>query len=130
VRRSIFSEFLAFWISKYVEDDFKAEKKEEKKKEVSEEMKKKYDQRDKAIASSLTHLASSRQEISKIFTLAQSVFTAFDEHKTGVVDRSEFSSLVGAGMFTETALMNQFREFGDKINSAQFFAIWCSSKAK
>jgi len=36
-----FSEFLAFWISKYVEGDFKMEKKEEKKKEVSPEVKKK-----------------------------------------------------------------------------------------
>jgi len=125
-----FSEFLAFWISKYVEDDFKASSKKEEKKSISEETKKKNAEREKALASTLTKLSSARGEVQKILELVQSVFTAFDEKKIGLVDRFEFSGLVDAGMFTESELMNQFREFGDKINSYQFFAIWCHSKAK
>jgi len=121
-----FSEFLAFWITKYIEDDFKTEKKEEKKKEISPEVKKKHDERDKTVEPTLKQLVSSRHDISKIFAHVHSVFTAYAD-KSGVVHRDDFSSLIEKGMFTESS-KTVFSEFGPNVNSAQFLAIWCASQ--
>jgi len=85
-------------------------------------LKKKNADREKALATTLKSLSTAGQDLSKVYGLVQSVFAAFDEKKTDLVDRFAFSHLIDAGMFTEAGLMNQFRrEFGDKINSAQFF---------
>jgi len=82
------------------------------------------------LAPVLSQLSSSHKEIKKAFDLVQSVFNAFDEKKTGLVDRSEFSVLIKSGFLDEDSLMNQFREFRDKLSLPQFFAIWSVAHAK
>jgi Ca2+-binding EF-hand superfamily protein len=120
-----FNEFLAFWIGKYVELDFKANEKKEEKEDKSG--------RGKALGPIIHRLTSARHDIKKIYDLIRSLFNVFDEKKEGSIIRAEFAELVKDGLLDDhshKALMALETSKDGSISFSQFLAFMIQELAQ